>query len=238
MADSFLTTIDVALKARLFYKIKRHLDILSVNDDCVVWPKEYALRKVSEKRGNDLVEFFNLWRTSSRKAPERERTSVAIGGFNLARSNGTGCTNYRLIPMDLSYSFWVWSEFKNKLNLLEEQFYFWSYKNPKLDMKLDGLYNLNMDIFPVSSSYETTDPFNKGLVHILQGNLVLEAWVIDPDTYTQENVPQIERILLNLEESTNAPNYVEIFNGVVIEGKQKGLEESLQATDLVTKTQL
>ena len=229
MSDSFLTTLDFAVKTRLFYKIKNHLGITDLNTDCVVWPKEYALRKMSEKRGADSVEFFNLWRTSVVKSMGRERTSVATTGLNLGRPDGSGIYNLRLIPVDTFYSMWVWSESKNVINVLEEQFLFWVYKNPKLNLKIDD-FPVSFAVHPIQTSYEVMDPYNKGLVYVLQCDFQVDAWVLDPDSNFNENVPRITRIQLDVAES-DIPLFVDVW-----EGKAASIHDSGLGEDVVTRS--
>lgn len=241
MSDpTFLALIDEAIKARIFHKFKGFMNFVDLDTDGSIWPKAIALRKRAEKLGADKVEFFNVWRSNTSYSFKRANTVLALKGLDVPNMIDAGTVNYKFVPRDLRYSIWFWSQYKDRLNKVEESFMFWDYRNPKLDLILDEYYPLPMDIMTGETTYEVSNEeiFSKGNFHVLRLDLTLEAYILDPDDVDQRSAPAITKISLNIEESSKAPNYVTLYSGTVAEGKQVGLYQDLQGSESVIKTGL
>jgi hypothetical protein len=241
MTDStFLALIDEAVKSRIFYKFKGAMGFSDPDTDGSIWPKAIALRKRAEKLGADKVEFFNIWRSSTSYSFKRANTVLALKGLDVPNMVDSGTKNYKFVPRDLKYSIWFWSQYKDRLNKIEESFIFWDYRNPKLDLILDEYYPLPMDIMTGETIYEVSNEelFNKGNFHVLRLDLTLEAFILDPDDVDQRSSPTITSISLNIEESSKSPNYVTLFSGIVEEGSQVGLFEGVEGAESVIKTSI
>jgi len=65
MTVSFVQSIDTAIKTAVWTKFGPSLGLTTdQNKELVFAPKELALRKIAEKRGENSVEFISVWRNS------------------------------------------------------------------------------------------------------------------------------------------------------------------------------
>jgi len=179
--NSFLSSIDWALKSKIYTQVKDILGLTNINNDGLIYPKDIALRKISEKRGRDVVEFFNMWRTSSRFDMSRQRSSVARRGITTAyvEDTKTDVNIYKAVPMTLTYEVWFWTQSLDKKNQLEEWYAWWIHTDPNLDIYYNSVYPLEMDLHFGESVDEGTVPeeHTKGVYHVLRVPITIDAWV-------------------------------------------------------------
>lgn len=219
---SFLTLLDKSIQTRLYYKFKSVMGFTDLAKDCVIAPKSIAQRRIAEKRGNNVVEFFNVWRDSSVFAKDRQRVLVGQKGIPLSNPDGGAIKFYKMAPSDLTYRFWIWSQSLNKLNKCVERFWFWLYNNPKLDMLLDGKYPISHDLLfaDYASEHQLEEQYDKGIVYVNSFELMIRAWVMDfsSDAETPDS-PIIKKIHLSINDNTNDPEYVELSTEWLSGGK-------------------
>lgn len=212
MAEDFLTLLDKAVRVKLYYKFKDFMGFEDINKDSMIQPKDIAQRKRAEKEEANKLEFFNLWRNSTSQALYRERPVVAIQGIAVPNMEGAGGYIYKFNSRDLHYSSWFWSEDKDKLNKVESVFSFWNFRDPKLNIMVDTYYPLDMDIMIGDTSYESSGEvqYTKGKIYILRVDFTVEGWILNPEDVKEETAKQIDQILVNISDSTKAPEFVSL----------------------------
>jgi hypothetical protein len=231
---SFLTGLDKMLQIRIFNKFQSIMGFTNVVKDSAICPKTVAQKRVAEKRGDNYTEFFNLWRKTSEFAKARQRYILGKKGIPMVNPDGGGTKFYKLAPVDLYYSFYIWSQSLNKLNLCAERFWFWLFNNPKLDMLLDDKYPLAHDILfaDYSSDHKLEQQYEKGIIYVYDFSFILSAWIMDfsepPGNF---DYPIVKKIHLSLNDDTNHPKYVELFADWVFQGDKKGIVDLGEMTD-------
>jgi hypothetical protein len=192
--QSFLSSIDWALKARIFAEVGPILGLTDVDMDAVIYPRDIALRKISEKRGRDVVEFFNIWRTSSPRDMLRQRTPVARRGITTRSASPEleiSTDVIKAMPMNLNYDIWFWTQSLDKKNQIEEWFAWWIHTDPNLDMFYNDIYPLEFDLLFGTTADEGTvsEEYSKGVYHVLRVSLELQGWVFK--AFEQKIIRQI-----------------------------------------------
>jgi hypothetical protein len=207
VADSWITICDNAIKSLVF---NRWLDCLSITDldkDTVFCPREQALRKISEKRGNSGdSEFISVWGTPQ-LALEREHTPTAVRGFEVDMQDGSFQT-IKAMPVSLSYEITVWSLSKNNLNKVFENYVWWKFRNPNLSLTLNGIIPLDMDLHFGDASDALSSEYTQGLYYQRTFPLKLDAVLLDLET-----VELIKTVQLNIVsgfDTTASPTLVDV----------------------------
>jgi hypothetical protein len=149
--SSFLQTIDIGLRGILFDKFGDILTLESINQGVLLYPKEIALREMSEKRDNVELEFINVWRTQLAPDWSRMRTAAARHGhlMDYIDDTLTDIAVIKSIPVAMSYNVWFWTTDLEKLSLIAERYLFWQLSDPRLSLNFDIKYNLIEKTFPV-----------------------------------------------------------------------------------------
>lgn len=222
MSDSITKYVDDTLKVLLYTKFG---DLLGINDGdlsqadkidrgVIQEPKEIALRKAAEKRGEDFLEFINFWRVSTSQAWDRQRTSVARRGVWLTYTddNKLHAINVKAQPVDLVYDVWFWSKDLNKIYQCIERYIFWQQNYPKIDLTytFDDTQSFNyspelhfndiVDESTVSTEFET------GLIFVWRMPIKVDAWILDG--YSSSTITKIR---LTLYDKDTVTNYSEII---------------------------
>lgn len=182
MDTSFIKVIDRGLQALVYAKFKSILGLTDVNNDSVIYPKDVAFRKISEKRGRAVVEFFNIWRESMEFDWARQRSAVARQDMYLKFSSPsrTDLLAARSIPVTLTYNAWFWTKDYDKLQQLAEDYSWWQHTDPNLNINYNEVYPMEMDLhFGASVDESTTEEmFDKGLYFVLRVPIIVDGWII------------------------------------------------------------
>jgi len=161
-------------------------------DDVIIFPKEIAQRQIAERRGENVIEFANLWREVTANDWSRQRTPVARDGIHVAYQDGdapsgltdekTSVVTVKAMPVTLEYSIWFWSQDKDKLNQVSEEYLFWQHQNPNLDIYYNDFYPVEFDLVRFGEIVDESNlpnMFEEGRVFVIRCPLVVEAWVFD-----------------------------------------------------------
>lgn len=209
---SFIKEIDENLKTLIYTKFGEDLGLNSSstpqNTSVVLEPRDVALRKIAEKRGQNSVEFISIWREGVHKDRERMNTPVARRGFYLEYTDGerTDITTVKAIPIKIDYSIRFWSRNFDKVTNAVERYLFWQQADPNLTFNYQTNYPLEMDILTVGDVYDESSivsQYNVGLYFVNKVDITLDGWIFDSfDTKT------IKTIILNvyLRETVNGEN--------------------------------
>lgn len=183
MSDTWLKTIDLAVKSLLYDKFTDAMGFDSDNEDKSVFrsPKDIAMRTLAEKKGEVNLEFINYWRYETSFDWERQRTPLARKGLNLPNADGTEYTLIKTVPVTLRYSFWAWTKWPDKINDVVNDYAFWIHNNPNLGMTLNDTFDLEYDLHfgDVSDESTVTQMFSSGAMFIARFPLVIDAWLLE-----------------------------------------------------------
>lgn len=184
MAETFefLTVIDFAIKSLIFTKFGPLMGLQDQNKDIIMFPKEVAPRQLAERRGHYDLGFISLWRTMTQYSQARKRTPVAMRGIALNYDNSdakTAIRSAKAVPADLEYEIQFWSRDLNEMNKVVEEYLFWQYNNPNLDILVDGAYPAEFDLKfgDITDGSSTGEMFDKGLVYTKTLPILMELWI-------------------------------------------------------------
>lgn len=212
MALTALTyTYDVAMRSLAFTRFGSILGIDtlaattedSINKGVVICPKGIAQRMVSEKRGENFLEFINIYPSEMAFSWERNRTNVARRGFRYQKT-ATSVGVVQADPIDLTYDMWFWSTSLDKVRLCMEKYIQWQHDVPKLSITFFTNFSMNPDISfkPVVDESAIEDIFNTGKVWVYKMSAKIDAWL--PRLETEEK--EIHKISLAGYDSSNVVN--------------------------------
>jgi hypothetical protein len=205
--SSFLYYIDVGVRTLLYNKFGSFLGIDTQNSDIseninkgvLLISKSVAQRLVAEKRGENYLEFINVFRTQESFDWKYNRTSVSRRGMAVEGEDGkvyqvTG------VPVNLTYNFWLWSRDLDSINACTQQYLFWQQVYPKFDIIFDGKFPLSFDLHFGSSLDESPldSIFDKGKYFVKRFGLNIDGWLFD---YSELTSGKISKIRLSLYDS-------------------------------------
>ena len=212
MKTSFLYLIDVAMRSLVYLKFGSFLGINTqssitsdnINKGVLLYPKELALREVSEKRGEVYLNFINLWRTGEEFSWKRNNTFAARMGLSMQGTDPTQTVNIKASPVDLSYSMWFWTRDLDKLGDCIQEYLFWPHSFPKLSILLNDLYPLEFDLHFGASVDESplAEKYKIGPYFVRHVTINVDALVFK--TTSAANV--FRKILINCYDSQNILN--------------------------------
>jgi len=221
MSTSVTKFVDDALKVLLY---TRYGDILGMNtgDDSqddkidrsvIQAPREMALRKIAEKRGEDFLEFINFWRVATGPAWDRQRTPLARRGVWLTNTDAgrLHAINVKAQPVNVVYNAWFWSKDLDKVYQCVERYIFWQQDYPKIDLTytFDDTrtfsYSPELQFGEIQDESTTPEEFDRGIMHIWQMPIKIDAWVLDG-----YQVRTITKIQLTVYDKDSVTNYSEI----------------------------
>jgi len=196
---SFLKVIDQGLRTAVYAKFKDDLGINSVTNDTGIFPKDLALRKVSEKRGDVSMEFISVWRNGTAPDMSRQRSPLARQGLYLnytSQVTKTDIATVYAVPAALQYDVWFWSKDKEKLNVITEKYLFWMHNTPNLTINYNDTYPLEyylkfgevIDESPLDAVYD------RGTYFVIKCPISLEGWVLTG----ADNTKTIKKIVVSV----------------------------------------
>lgn len=226
MADSFLYTYDLAVRALAYTKFGDILGldaldpdpVKAINKSVVLCPKRIAKRELAEKRTELFLEFINIYRASTALSWDRQRTVVAMRGLVIQRPDGK-IETIKASPVDLNYNMWFWSNSLDKINLCSERYMRWAFENPKMTLTYNDIYTLTPDLIfsPVIDESAIEDIYETGKIWVFRMPLKVEAWLPKSGGLSEK----IEKIRLTFYDKDQVTNYLDIV-----------VEDSNQDTEL------
>jgi hypothetical protein len=184
---TFLNLVDLGLKALIFSKFQDDMGFTDINRDSVFTKTRIALREIGERRGKVTAEFFNLWRDDGQMDWARHHTPLARRGFSsfAATDSRTSTIMVKAQPVLLNYSFTMWSLAKDKLNAVEEAYFFWMHNQPKLNLTFlaeqEFDLNLTMNFGQVRDEDTVDSQYDKGLYYTATFPIFVESWILDSE---------------------------------------------------------
>ena len=187
MAKTSITYIyDVAMRTLAYTRFGSILGISelaplqsdAINKGVVLCPKGIAQRYVSEKRGEDFLEFIIIHPSRFEFSWNRQRTSVARDGLRYTKTDGTvGVVTADAI--DISYDMWFWSTSLDKVRQCMEKYIQWQHDTPKISMTFADEFVMNPDIrfSPIADESSIDDIFNTGKIWVYKMTAAIEGWL-------------------------------------------------------------
>jgi len=181
MAESFINIYDNAVRSLVFDRWLEFISISDLNKDTIIWPKDTALRKIAEKRGKVDSEFISIWSYPQRDI-DREHTPLALRGFTITSEDGTSQV-IKSVPVQLNYGITVWSLSKDKLNKIAENYIWWKYRNPNMDLLVNGEIPLGLDLHfgEIMDDSPVEREYSQGLYFRLTFPLKLDAVLLETE---------------------------------------------------------
>jgi hypothetical protein len=209
-ATSFIQVIDLALRSAIFNKYKDILGFDDVHKDVLLYPKGVALRVRSERVGEDVLEFANLWRISTEFDWNRQRSSVARNGILMKYTDSNSkdaISTVKAIPLNFEYNVWYWSKDLDKLNQIAERYSFWWHQNPQLTLLVNDEYplELNLHFGAVYDESTVEQMYDEGSYYVYRTPIRVEGWVFN--TVDQKTIKYI---------------HVELWDGTLGMDKERG----------------
>lgn len=229
MSDTFIKVVDAALRTRLYYKFKDILSLTSVSNDTGIFPKEIALRQISEKRGKVEMEFINIWRQRTLFDWKRQQTVIARRGIPVV-SSSAGSAYLKAVPAKLEYKAWFWSKDKDKLNSVTQTYMLWHQDDPNLDLYYNDTYPLELDLHfgDIEDESPIEDMFNRGLYFVISCPITIDSWIFSPDL-----IGIIETIYLDVSNDAVDEDGVLLYSSTI---KGSMVEDTSTGVDSITKT--
>jgi len=181
MTVSLVQSIDTAIKTAVWTKFGPSLGLTTdQNKELVFAPKELALRKIAEKRGENSVEFISVWRNSIELDWERQQSVIGRNGLSLSYVDSTTkaqVVTVKGVPVNINYDVFLWSRDLDKITKATESYLQWLHNRPQLVIYYDGQYEMNMYMH-LGSIDDVSDynVYEKGQYFVSKFNFTLEAW--------------------------------------------------------------
>jgi hypothetical protein len=115
-----------------------------------IMPKESAQRHTAEKRGQNFLEFINLWKTKVSYNWRMNQTGLARTGIEIQVDDDDESTLVTAVPAIINYDVWFWTLSLYTHELVTDKLLFWNQENPSLDLT----YNTN---FPIEFNVSLKD---------------------------------------------------------------------------------
>lgn len=229
--SSFLSAIDIGLRALLYTKFYDLLDLDNINTGVVFYPREIAPRKVAEKRGEATSEFINVWRVKTGSLDWRRQTTaiarrgVSVGYTDVSETDGN---QIKAIATSLEYNIWFWSKKVENLNLVAERFLFWQHSDPNLNLSYLDEYPLELDLHftDLLDESDISNQYLTGPHYIMRGTITLDGWVFTVPTSVKA-IHSIHLTVYDKDDLTETAEYEEII-----------VEDSNQDTELAETLKL
>lgn len=210
MAVSFIQIMDNAVKGAIFTRFKSYLNLVDQNTGIVFFPFDIAQREIAEKRGVANVEFINVWRDHVILDWQRNQAVIARDGVMMEYVNSStraAIVVVKGVPVQMDYTFWMWSRDLDKLMKATESYMLWQYDKPNIKLFYNGLYEMDMYLKfeGIMDEGSITKMYDKGLYYTARCKLKMDGWVLQ-----LTSLKTILTIILDvyLREGT-APNFVD-----------------------------
>lgn len=227
--SSYLKILDLGIRSLLYTKFADILNLESIAQGVLFYPKGVSQREISERRGNAELEFISAWRTEIGLNWERANTPLARRGVWMPYDDST--VNVKTIPIKTSYKIHFWSKDRDTLNEIAERYLFWIQDDPNLNLTYMDTYPLDFDLHfgeifdesVIESKYET------GMYHVYSADISLDGWVFTSSDPTNNLIYTIKIACYDRDDlsADTSPTYEEVY-----------VEDSNQDTELETTLKL
>jgi len=195
--DSFISLIDLGVKALLYSKFRTVMSLSSADSDVFIYPDGVAMRIAYERRGDDKLEFINFWRTGLRYNWDRNNSVIARRGISVAYtdSNQDRATTVKAVPAIIDYNVSFWSRSRDTLNVVSETYLFWQQNNPNLSINYNDSIPLELDLHfgDIVDNSTVEQEFSRGQYFSYSAPLQVEGWV-----FSGIEVGIIQSIIVNI----------------------------------------
>ena len=235
MSSSFLSSIDSVMKVLLYDKfasilgidLKASTEDANINKGIILFPKDVALRIIAEKRGTNYLEFINFWKDGIAFDWKRQRTPPARRGLYMVNSAVDGVENakatiVKAVPVNIDYSFWVWSKSLDTIYQVVETYINWQHNMPKMIVNYNNLYPMELDLHfsNVIDESPINTMFTTGQYFVHKMSIKLDCWLP-----TSMDIKTIHKIILTMYYKDDLTD--EQMNSIIIE--DTGADEELAA---------
>lgn len=234
MSDSLLKGYDTAIKTVLYSKFGSlmGLDTQSSSEEENInlgiynFPKAVAQRVSAEKRGQTFLEFINFWRTGAGFSWERNRSTLSRRGMWVgdADTEGRNTIHIKAVPVDLHYDVWFWSNDRDKLYQILEEYVFWQQDTPKISLTYidtsDNEYPMTPDIHFGDIVDESTidEQYAKGMMHVFRMPIQVDAWVLKGFSWKT-----ISKIIITFYDKDDLETTAE-YSSIIVEDEDQDTE--------------
>lgn len=229
--NSFLQTIDIGLRGLLYTKFEDILSLPSVNKGVILYPKDIALRKMAEKKGNVELDFINVWRTEVGPDWSRMNTPAARRGASMNYLPDDETKSYiamvKRVPVKLKYDVSLWTTGEEKAHQMIERYLWWQFALPALplnyvvafdDIDFEYPINLHLHFGPLKDEGTIREMYNKGRIFCMTAPVEIDGYI-----FAAEAVPVIHKIVLTTYDKDSLDS-IDEMNAVVVEDSNQEVE--------------
>ena len=192
-----------------YAKVAVPLALTDINKDATFYPDEVAQREIAQARGDNSLEFMNLWRVPANLNPPLQNTtgSLRATGFGIQDPTDPQIAGrINTVPIKMLYKLRVWSKSKEAINRVEEEWLLWQYRDPTFDIYASILGNTvplrgNLHIGQISDASQVIEKFADGRYYSIALEIDLQAYI-----FRIISCPYTDRLRVNLYYSINPAN--------------------------------
>jgi hypothetical protein len=173
-----------------------------INKDIMYQPDEIALKmrsmitpksRVVGSSGKEEVsnkyslDFINVWAKDMRFAWKRQRSALALVGLstqykNVAVNGKENIEMFKAVPVDIEYAISFWTSYKEKMDEFLQEFMFWQFEDPNINLFYDENKPLELDIiFDPSAAMDDSKiakMFTEGKYWKHTVTITVESWLL------------------------------------------------------------
>jgi len=175
-------------------------DILFTPDDLALRDRAEALGRTYTKDINAYLQpsdkttlnFLSVWLNDVAFSWERQRTNVARTGIATKYHDTTigGHENIEMhvaVPIDLKYSMTYWTRYRESMDMMIQEFMFWTHENPNIEMFYDRdkslAFQIKIDSRVEHDDMKITAMYREGKYWKHTFGFTVEAWIIKGVVY-------------------------------------------------------
>jgi len=205
MATSVTKSYDVGLKALLHSRYKTILGIegLDIKYGIIQCPEEIALRELSERRGDNWLDYITFYRTSMSPSWSRQRTPLAQRGVWLSED-----VLVKAQPIDLGYHATFWSRDVDKLYQVIEKYITWQHDFPRMQLTYLDTYPIepNLHFGEITDESTYNEKYDTGIIFAFRMPIKIDGWVL-----TSTTAGLVEKIRLTIYDKDEVTDYSSIM---------------------------
>lgn len=134
---SWIQGWDQAMMLASYNYLKDIMEFRDITKDATFNPDDIAQRVIAESRGDNSLEFMNLWRDSISTNMDRFNHPMGSVNHGMIYSNSDDATQtaqVTAVPVVMPYTLRVWSKSLETINQVEEAWLFWPLRNPTIGL--------------------------------------------------------------------------------------------------------
>jgi len=187
---NLITEISFGLKCYLFTKFKSLMKLGNVSKSVIIQPKNIAQRHMAEKRGQNFLEFINLWKTSVSLDWSRNQARMGLRGIQLPSIDGVA-QFVTAVPVKIDFDVWFWTLDLSKSENISDKIISQIYDDPTLDLTYNTSFPLRYHLSLGNIADESTAnvKYEKGQYYVVKTSISVTGWVLD--TLTQDVIDAI-----------------------------------------------